>query len=169
MHVVSEQSVLDEAREAEGTLGYEKTEALHVPTDSPAEGPEIFTPVVARPELVPVDHDPIAGERAHGRGGQKGEIWERGGVNHVVVSSVPHQVPEYPEAECERRQDSSASTGEHGHPWRDRKDADGAQVGFRSRVPVPHREVRDLVALLCEPKGEIAIPAFGAPHRLRVE
>ena len=80
LHVLREQTPLDEAREAERALRHAKAAALHAPTDSAEERSGVVEPVVARPELMPVDHRPVAGERAHGHGGEHGEVGERGPI-----------------------------------------------------------------------------------------
>ena len=47
-------------------------------------------------------------------------------------------------------------------------DVDAGDVGLRTLVPLPKREVRDLVALSCEPLSEGAVPALAAADGIGV-
>ena len=82
-----------EAAEAEGALGYGDTCALDEPADVAGHGAQVLAPVGARPQLVPVDDEPIGPSPAPGRGrGEQREVWERGGVHRVVL--VPRCAPD---------------------------------------------------------------------------
>ena len=59
-----------ELREAEGALGDPLAERLDGVAEPSAKPPEVLDPVVAAPDLVPVDHDPVAPAAAEQAGGQ---------------------------------------------------------------------------------------------------
>ena len=92
-------------REAERPLRDARARPLHPPADPAAGAPEVVAPVRARPQLVPVDHEPEAPPAPHETGREQGEVGEGGGVDDVVAPAAPREVREHAEPEHERRPD----------------------------------------------------------------
>ena len=89
---------------------------------------EVLAPVVAAPDLVPVDHQPEAAQPRTTRRGEQREVRERGRVHHVVAAAAAQQVPEHAGAEHER--------GQHPPPAR-------ARVELHPRPRPRHAHARD--------------------------
>ena len=76
-----------EAREAERALRHAQAERLHALADPPADSAEVLAPVLAAPDLVPVDHEPEAAAAAAPTAAASSEKYgKRGGVDHVVAA-----------------------------------------------------------------------------------
>src|SRR5689334_19855692 len=64
-HPLGGKPSFDEPRKAEGALGHAKAELLRVPAGSTADRAQVFAPILASPELMPVDEEPVANEWSH--------------------------------------------------------------------------------------------------------
>ncbi len=166
VHALGPQPLGGRLRERERPLRDAQAELLHGPADAPAGGPEVLAPVVARPQLEPVDDEPVAVQRAHERGREQREERKRGGVHDVVAAPVAQQVPQHAGAEHERRRDPAPPARVERHPRPGGAYVDARHVGARPAVPLAQREVADLVAVGVQALGEVAIPALAAADRV---
>ena len=158
-----------EPREAEGSLAYAHTAPLHAPAGGAAEPAQVIAPVLLRPDLVPVDEEQVAPERARRGRGEQREVRERGRVQDFVASSVPEQVREDAEPEDERRQNPPPRPGVQLHPRPDRYNVDAGDVWLLAAWPLAHCQIRDVVAGGGQPLGKRSVPPLGAPDSVRVE
>ena len=153
---------------AEGVRG--PVEVLTAINALPApERPEVRAPVLARPQLVPVDDEPVALRAAQQPGGQQREVRKRGGVDDVVAAPVAQQVPQHARAEDQRRRDPPPAAGVERHPRPGRPDRDAVDDRPRAAIPLAQREVRHVVTVDGQALGEVAIPALGPADRVREE
>ena len=80
----------------------------------------------------------------------------------MVAAAVAHQVPQHAGAEHERRQHAAtARPGVERHPRADGTDVDARDSGVLASLPLPQRQVDDLVPVGGEPLGQVAIPPLG--------
>ncbi len=153
-------------RPREGVLAHAQAQALHEPADAPADRAEVVTPVLAAPELVPVDDKPIAAERPGQRQRQEREVGERGRVDDVIAAAVSQRVPQHAGAEDQRREDAPLARARvQAHARAGRDHAHTRQVGLV--VPLAQRDVGDVVAVGGEPQRQLAVPALGAADGVR--
>src|SRR5579863_8555857 len=122
-----------------------------------------------RPDLVPVDHEPVATYPADRPGREEGEERERRGVHDVVAPPIPDQEEEDSNAETERRPDPPASSGVEAHLRRDRDHVDAIHTCILALGPLADREVIDLVSVRGEPLAQVTGPTFRAAYCMRVE
>ncbi len=163
------QALLREPREGEAPVGKAQAEALHGEADPPGDGAQVGAPVVASPDLVPVDDQRRGRAREPERqpGPDHLEVRKRGGVDGVVAAAVAEQVPEDAEAEAKRRPDAPPP----GARVELARRGDGQRLEGRPRPllpPLPAGQVGDRMAL-AQPLGEIAVPALGTSDRVREE
>ncbi len=128
-----------------------------------AEPAEVLAPVRARPDLGPVDRELEAVPLAHGGRREQSEVRKGPGEDEVVVPSVRREVAEHAESEDEGRQDAPSSVRVETHS---RAGPDDPHTGNDSRlslVPLPERQIGDLVPVCCEPSR----PGSGRSARLR--
>ncbi len=145
-------------------------EPLHELADPPADRAEVLPPVLARPDLEPVDADrlPAAGER-ESRPEQR-EVGKRAQVHGVVAPPVGEQVPQHARPEAQRRSDSPLSVSvverilarDDDHPH-------ARQIRLLAPRPLAPGEVGDVVPGRHERQRQVAIPALGAPDGVGVE
>ena len=169
MHPVLEEPPLVQRREAEGALLGAQAELLDAPADTAGERPEVLAPVPGRPDLVPVDDEPVAPPPAHRRRGEQREVRERGRVQHVVLAAVPDEMAEHAEAEDERRQDPPPAVRVQVELRADRDDPDAGNLRRGVRLPLAQGQVGDLVTVVREPLREVAVPALGTADGVREE
>ena len=110
------QTALVEPREAERSLR-RRAGTRAGPASRPARRPaQILAPVLARPDLVPVDDEPEAAAAAQCSCREQREVRKRGGVDDVVAPSVAQQVARDAEPEDQRRQDAPPAARVELHP-----------------------------------------------------
>jgi hypothetical protein len=158
-----------QAREGEGLLGLADPEVLHPPTDRPSGPAQVLAPVVAGPQLDPVDHEGEAAKAPRDARGQQRKIRERGRVDDVVTAAVSQQVPQHAGPEHERREDAPAARHVELHPWPDGPDVHARYLGALAARPLAQREHRDLVAVRGQALAEVAVPALGPAHGVGVQ
>ncbi len=92
-------------------------------------------------------------------------------MHHLVAPPRAQQVREHAEAEYERGQDAAAAFAcVQGHARGGRHDAYArVDLGAFAALPLAHRQVRHLVAVLRQPLRQLAVPALGAAYRVRVQ
>ncbi len=83
-------------------------------------------------------------------------------MNDVVAAAVAKKVQEHPQPEHERRQDApspagrvqrhAGARGHHAHV--------AVEVHVRPALPLAQGQVGDVVALLCQPLGQVTVPAL---------
>ena len=133
----------------------------------PPSAAEVFAPVVAAPDLEPVDHQLEARAAARtSAGGEQREVGERAGVHDVVAAAVAQQVHEHAEPEHQRRQDPPAPAGACTAPsaappltTRTR----GSICGALAALPLAQRQVGDLVALRAERSARLRYQRSAPP------
>ena len=86
-------------------------------------------------------------------------------MHHLVAAAVAQQVPQHPQPEHQRRSDPPAPVlGVEPHVRARRHDAHAlVEVHPRPPLPLAQRQVGDLVALLRQALGEVAVPALRPP------
>ncbi len=85
-------------------------------------------------------------------------------MHHVVAVPAAQQVPQHAQPEHQRRGDLAAAVGGVQRQFRPRRhDAHPIDPRLLAVLPLAQRQVGDLVALLREALGEVAIPALSAP------
>src|SRR5690348_17873882 len=90
-------------------------------------------------------------------------------MHDVVTSTLADEVPEYPETERERREKLTPATCIESHLWGNRDDANARKIRLFRRVPLAHCQIGDVVPILGEPEGKVAVPTFRTPDGVRVE
>ena len=83
-------------------------------------------------------------------------------MNDVVAAAVAKQVQEHPEPEYERRQDAPSPAGRvQRHAGACGNYAHVAvELDPRPALPLAQGQVCDLVALSCQPLGQVPVPAL---------
>ena len=77
-------------------------------------------------------------------------------------------MPQDAEPEHERRQDPApAGPRVERHARPDRVHVDPGDAGIRPAVPLPQRQIGDLVSVCGEPLGQAPVPPLGAADRVR--
>src|SRR4051812_48559894 len=97
-----------ELREAKRILFEVHAAALDAEADA-AEPTEVLVPVLAAPNLVPVDDDPVPPKAAKHPRREQREVRKGRCVNYVVTRSMESQVPQDAQAEHQRRQDAASA------------------------------------------------------------
>ena len=88
---------------------------------------------------------------------------------HDVVATATKEMPEDTEAEDDRRQDSPAALRVEGHPRTHGNDPHARHARAGSSLPLPQRQVCDVVALRGEVLRQGAVPTLGAADGVGVE
>ena len=156
-------------RERERALRHAQAELLHGPADPPAGRAEVIAPVLARPQLEPVDDELVAVQRPRDRGGEQREVRKRRGVDDVVAPSERQQVPQHARPEHERWRDPAAAVDVELQARPGDPHGDALDRAAPAAIPLAQRQVRHLVAVGGEPLGERAIPALAPADRVRVQ
>ncbi len=154
-------------RERERVLRHTQAQLLHRPADAAARCAEVVAPVGPRPQLKPVDDEPVAAQRAHERGRKQREERKRRGVDDVIAAPVTQQMPQHAGAEDERGPDPPPAVDVERHARARRADVHARQLRPRPALPLAQREVRDVVPVGDESLCEGAIPPLAAADRVR--
>ena len=129
---------------------------------------EVLAPVVARPHLVPVHHQPEAVQPPQGRGRQQREVRKGRGVHHVVARGRG-------EAGGRARPAPNTSGGQDAAPARPCRAPAGARPattrtpgtsGALAAVPLAQGQVGHLVPVRRQALAEVAVPPLGAADRV---
>src|SRR5918999_3545943 len=141
---------------------------LQAPADPAAQASKVLAPVLARPDLEPVDDESVPATPRGGRGEYDRMAAE--GVNDVVAATVTNEVSQYSCREHESRSDSAppsfavqvhrAADGEHSH---------APHVRLASARPLAKRQVCDVVPGGGQPLRERAVPPLRSSDGQRVE
>jgi hypothetical protein len=159
-----------EPGEAERVLGQREAQALHGVPDRPTHAAEVLAPVLARPHLVPVDHQAVSVERPEQRRHQQVEVRKRRGVHHVVAPPAQQQVQERAQPEHQRL-GYAAPPALHvqGQAWRNGNNLDARHTRIGAAGPLPARQVGHLVPVGREAFGEVPVPPFRSSHGMGIE
>ena len=154
----------EQPREAESLVPYADAAALHRESDAPTDRSQVFAPVLARPDLEPIDDDPKRMSSPGQRRREQREVGERSGMDDVVARACAGEMGEDAQAEAKRRHDPPPSAcGVEVEPGPDRNDLDSGHLDDLALGPVTQRQVSDAMPLRGETLGKVAVPALGPP------
>src|SRR6266540_2025657 len=90
-------------------------------------------------------------------------------MHDVVAPPVSQEVPEYSEAEDERRADAPAAPDVQlqSRPHRHHTDAPNTRID--ASFPLPEGQIRHLVPLFGEPLRKVPVPALSPADRVGIE
>ncbi len=155
-------------REAKSLVPASRGETLGQPAEAAGEPAEVLQPVLARPDLEPVDDDLEVSKRTRGQDGEQGRV-ERRRLDDVVAPAVEHQMAEDAQTETNLSADATPPVHVELHPRSHGNDLDVRHVGTRVRIPLEQCQIRDLDPAGREAFGEVPIPALGAANSVRIE
>jgi hypothetical protein len=150
-----------EAGEAKSVLADARRDPLHDPGDRALEPTQVLAPVAQRPDLDPIHQQAVMASPRQ-TGCEKCEERRRRAMHHVVATPFLQQVAQDAAAELKRRANPTPAVDIEVEAWPNRNDAHTGNIGLVTGLPLAEGEVRDLIALLCKPLCEGAIPALAA-------
>ena len=90
-------------------------------------------------------------------------------MDDVVAAPLAEEMAQDTEPEAKGGPDPPPAVDVELGPWPGRHDADARNARIVAVVPLPERQVRDLVPLRGQALRERPVPALGAADRVRVE
>ena len=145
-----------------------RRQPLREPAEATGDRAEVLEPVVARPDLEPVDDHPEAVERARGEDGEQRRV-QRRRLDDVIAPTVGEQMAEHGQREAELNRDASAAVDVELHRRSHSNHVDPADVRVRIGIPLQPCEIRNPPPARGEPLCQRAVPALAAAHGIRVQ